>query len=143
MRRTPAVMEPLAQLREKIANFPGYDGDLRRRRSDEYVRSYLGEALAELTERCALSSELEQRADDLMLRLGFADPKDFAGHDIGSGSGDAGDGGAVARADLEVVELADRAASLDAAAIPSYFDEVTAALDAREVTLRASAAKMR
>jgi hypothetical protein len=136
-------MEPLAQLREKIPNFPGYDGDLQRRHSDEYVRSYLGEALAELTARCALSPEVEQRVDELMLRVGFANPRDFAGHDIGSEKGDADDGGAVAVADVAVVKLADRAGSLDAASVPSYLDEVSAALDARETALRASAAKMR
>jgi hypothetical protein len=136
-------MEPLAQLREKIANFPGYDGDLQRRLSDEYVRSYLGEALAELTARCTLPADLQQRADDLMLRVGFADPRDFAGHEIASERSFSNDGGAVSVADVAIVDLADQASSLDVAALPSYFDEVTAALDLREAALRASAAKMR
>ena len=62
-RRTSAVMEPLEQLRAKIAGFPGYDGDLERRRSDEYVRSYLGEALADFAGRCTLPAELQARVD--------------------------------------------------------------------------------
>ncbi len=134
-------MEPLAQLREKIADFPGYNGDLARRHSDEYVRSYLGEALSELEARCALSVELERRIDGLILRVEFADPRDFIGHDLGSEGGD--DGGEVAVADVAVVELADRAASLDPASVPGYLDEVVAALDVREAALRASAAKAR
>ncbi|MGA7095182.1 MAG: hypothetical protein WBX23_14260, partial [Candidatus Cybelea sp.] len=71
-------MEPLEQLRAKISDFPGYDGELQRRLSDEYVRSYLGEALADLAARGVLPPELRERADDLILRVGFADQHAFA-----------------------------------------------------------------
>jgi hypothetical protein len=71
-------MDPLEQLRARIAGFPGYDGDLERRRSDEFVRSYLGEALADLEVRCgSISAELRQRFDALLLRVGFADQRAF------------------------------------------------------------------
>jgi hypothetical protein len=135
-------MEPLEQLRAKIAGFPGYDGDLERRHSDEYVRSYLGEALAELTARCPLTSELQQRVDALLLRVGFADPRAFVMHHATATTSESTDGGSVAAADAVTVALADRAATLDAASAAHYLDEVAAALDEREAAIRTAALKM-
>lgn len=128
-------------LRGKIAEFPGYDGDTERRRSDEYVRSYLGEALSDLGARCALSSDVRARLDGLMLRIGFADPRDFVNHHVIGTKAAADGGGAVASADAETVALADRAAALDCAAAPAYLDEVESLLSRREATIRAQSAK--
>ncbi|MBV9718811.1 MAG: hypothetical protein JOZ77_05800 [Candidatus Eremiobacteraeota bacterium] len=134
-------MEPLERLQAKIANFPGYDGDFERRRSDEYVRSYLGEALAELASRGVLSDAQQARVDDLLVRVGFADPRAFAVHHVIAGAA-SNDGGAVAVSDVATVELADRAASLDSVAAASYLDEVVAVLDERETAIRAASLKM-
>ena len=128
-------------LRAKIAEFPGYDGDAERRRSDEYVRSYLGEALSDLGVRCALASDARARLDELMLRVGFADPRDFVNHHVIGTKAGADDGGAVASADAETVELADRAAGLDCAAAAAYLDEVESLLSRREAAIRAQSAK--
>jgi hypothetical protein len=141
VRRTFGSMKPLDQLRAKIADFPGYDGDLERRRSDQYVRSYLGEALADLSARCPLSSELKARLDALVLRVELADPQTFAARHVIAARNDPSDGGAVAEADAATVELADRAESVDAASAPGYFDEVTAVLDGREAAIHAAALK--
>jgi hypothetical protein len=130
-------MEPLERLRAKIAGFPGYDADLERRRSDEYVRSYLGEALTEFAERAPLSPEQRQRIDDLLLRVGFADPRDFATHQIVVGNRSTEQTDAMAAADEGTVELADRATSLDPASTNAYLDDVVATLDAREAAIRA------
>lgn len=128
-------MEPLDFLRSKIAGFPGYDGDLERRHSDEYIRSYLGEALTEFAARCTLTPELQARLDDLVLRLEFADPHDFAvRHNVAAKSVD--DGGAVAAADAAGVELADRAVTFEPGAIAQYMDEVAALLDKRAAAIR-------
>jgi hypothetical protein len=135
-------MEPLDQLRAKIAGFPGYDGDLERRRSDEYVRSYLGEALADLAARGILTAELQRRLDALILRAGFADQRDFAAHHFHAAPNDRSDGEALAAADAAIVALADRAAAVDAGNAFSYLDEVTSALDKREAALRAAALQM-
>ena len=134
-------MEPLEQLRAKIADFPGYDGDLERRRSDAYVRSYLGEALANFAGRCTLPAELQERVDDLILRVGFADPRAFATHHIGAGQQDAENVGAVVTADAAIVELADRAGSVGMESAAAFLDEVAAILDGREAALRAAALK--
>jgi len=133
-------MEPLELLREKIPDFPGYDNEVARRRSDEYVRSYLGEALANLAASQTLSPELAQRVDALVLRVGFADQQAFSRH-IGIGPSGASKEDDVVAADAATIELADRAALLEPAATNRYFDEVAAALDGREAALRAAAAK--
>lgn len=137
MRRSITLMEPLEKLRTKIAGFPGYDGDVERRRSDSYVRSYLGEALTEFAERCPLSPELQTRLDDLVFRLEFADPHDFAVHHGAVRAGVA-DASAVAAADAATIDIADRAASIDAGSAATYLDEVTAVLDNRAAAMRAA-----
>jgi hypothetical protein len=140
MRRTTADMEPLELLRAKIANFPGYGDDLELRRSDEYVRSYLGEALAELPIRAQLPAALQQRVEELLLRAGFENPRDFAAHYLAGAKMKPGASEAIAAADAATVALADRAASVDLASAPAYLDAVAAALDARDAAMRAAAA---
>jgi hypothetical protein len=133
-------MEPLEQLRLRIAGFPGYEGDLDRRRSDEFVRSYLGEALAELSPRCGkLPSELQARLDQLLLRVGFSAPKAFAAHNSGLGIPSGTLDGEIAAEDVATIELADWARSTTADSLSGYLDEVTAALDRRDAVMRAAA----
>lgn len=131
-------MEPLQQLRAKIAEFPGYDGDLERRRSDEYVRSYLGEALAGLAARSPLAPALRERIDDLILRVGFADPRSFAARPVVATKQAPAREEAVADADVATVALADRAGSVDAISAAQYVDDVTAMLDRRDAAMRAA-----
>jgi hypothetical protein len=131
-------MNPLELLRSTIDGFPGYDGDVERRRSDEYVRSYLGERLADLAARGALAPDLQQRLEALVFRAGFADPRLFAlRHDAARATSD---NGPIAAADAAIVTIADRAPSLDLTGAAGYLDEVAAALDKREAELRAAAA---
>lgn len=136
-------MDSLEELREKIPGFPGYDGDLERRRSDGLVRSFLGEALADLTLRCGpLSAELTQRVDALLLRVGFADPKAFAVHNVFARmQASAGDDGALAALDVAVLAVADQASTIAPDAVAQYLDDVTATLDRRDATMRAAATK--
>jgi hypothetical protein len=133
-------MDPLEHLRERISGFPGYAVDIDRRRSDELVRSYLGEALAEMAARCPeLSSELRGGVDALLLRVGFATPKSFSPHNghLGLRTSD----GSVADVDAATIDVADRAATISCDAIAAYLDDVTAALDARDAAMRAAAAQ--
>lgn len=136
-------MEPLDWLREKISEFPGYDTHIARRHSDEYVRSYLGEALTDVSARCGLPPDVQSRLDALVLRVAFADPKAFSIHDgAAAADGSHDDGGAVAAADMATVEAADLAATLDCSAAAGYLDSVIALLDERNAALRAAAAKI-
>jgi hypothetical protein len=133
-------MDPLEQLRARIAGFPGYDGDLERRRSDEFVRSYLGEALADLGVRCgSMSPELKQRFDVLLLRVGFADQKAFH-HVVARVHAAASADGSVAVVDAAAIEVADQAPHVEPDALARYLDEVAATLDRRDAAMRAAAA---
>lgn len=133
-------MDPLEQLRARIAGFPGYDGDLERRRSDEFVRSYLGEALADLEMRCgSTSDELRQRFDALLLRVGFADQKAFH-HVVARVHEAANVDSTIAVADAATVEVADQAPQVGPDTLAPYLDEVAATLDRRDAVMRAAAA---
>jgi hypothetical protein len=133
-------MDALEQLRARIAGFPGYDGDLERRRSDEFVRSYLGEALADLEVRCsAVSPEVKQRIGALLLRVGFADQKAFANHHDAGGIHVVTDADAsVAIADAAVIQVADQANVAEPNSVERYLDEVVATLDRRDAVMRAA-----
>lgn len=135
-------MDLLQGLRDKIPNFPGYGDELARRHSDELVRSYLGEALDDLSGRLApLESDCRQRIDDLLLRVGFADQQAFARHGCGPDTGErCAECDAVLSDDVETVALADRAVAIDAPALPAYLDTVEQMLKRRDATLRAAAA---
>ena len=140
-RRTSAPMDPLEQLRSRIAGFPGYDVDIDRRRSDGFVRPYLGEALAELLVRCRdVSADQSQRIDALLLRVGFASPKSFPPHN-GHLSARRDHDGSVAAVDAATVEVADRSKSIEYDAISAYLDDVTTALDRRDAAMRAAASQ--
>jgi len=136
------AMEPLELLRAKISGFPGYDGDLDRRRSDEYVRAYLGEALAELQARSGmLPHDLGERLDALLLRLEFSAPRTFGAHNSVLGIAPRQYDGEIAAEDLATIELAERAKSITVETLGAYLDEVTAELDRRDAAMRAAATK--
>jgi len=131
-------MDALDRLRARIAGFPGYDADADRRLSDELVRSYLGEALAELAAgNAALGTPLRERIDALLLRVGFASQRLFPSH--ADGLAKHGGETAVADADREIVELADRAAALPPDGVAEYLGGVNDALDRRDAVMRAAA----
>jgi hypothetical protein len=135
-------MDPLQGLRAKIPDFPGYGDELARRHADELVRSYLGEALDQLSTRLApLESECREQIDALLLRVGFADQRAFSRHGCGPDEGDHGsECDAVLADDTETIELADRAAAIDAPALSAYLAAVEKLLERRDATLRAAAA---
>jgi len=133
-------MDPLDVLRAHIAAFPGYDGENNQRLADEFVRSYLGEALANVAgDNAQLPADVQSRVDALLLRVGFADPKSFAAHGVAARVRPP-DGGDVAVQDVATIELADRARSVAPDALGGLLDEVTQTLDRREAAMRAAAA---
>jgi hypothetical protein len=128
-------MEALEFLKSKIAGFPGYARDDDRRRSDELVRSYLGEALADL-EKClgsSTDSTLAQKAGDLLIRVAFTNQHAYKAYENAARTN--GDFDAMAAADASTVEVADRAASTDAPGFGTYLDEAAAALDRRDACM--------
>ncbi|MBV8490994.1 MAG: hypothetical protein JO199_10750 [Candidatus Eremiobacteraeota bacterium] len=124
-------MAPIALLEEKIPDFKGYAEPDNRRRSDELVRSFLGEALAEAQERLGpLPAAALSKIGDLEIRTAFANQRAF--HAFEQSIGSASNFDDLLAADASVVELAERAASIDRPALDAYLDEVTAALDRRD-----------
>jgi len=128
-------MEPLAFLHDKIPDFPGYDTEEGRRLADEDVRSYLGEALADLTARLNPPAPLDARAADLMVRAGFTNQR--VHRQFEDGARNSNDFASIAAADAAVVELADAAQTVDAGGLGAYLDRAGEALDRREAAMLA------
>ncbi|HEY1655057.1 MAG TPA: hypothetical protein VGF86_08100 [Candidatus Tumulicola sp.] len=127
-------MQPLELLNAKIAGFPGYADDLSRERSDELVRSYLGEALSDVQVRLQpLADAQNQRIGDLLMRTGFVNQEVYRAYEDGARTRTNFD--SVAAADARVIELADRAATIDASNLSAFLDEIVATLDARDAAM--------
>jgi hypothetical protein len=130
-------MEPLAFLQSKIENFPGYLDETARGRSDELVRSYLGEAIADLEARLtSIPPEVSDRIGALLLRAGFVDQAAYTTYE--SAARDGAPEERIADDDAAIVEVADRASQVDAAQLPGYLDDVTNALNRRDATMRSA-----
>jgi hypothetical protein len=131
-------MDSLEFLKGKISDFPGYGDDDLRRTSDELIRSYLGEAIADLEVRLApTDGGLRQRIGDLLIRVGFANQHVYRTYQDNARA--RSEFGSIADADANVVQTADRAASIGAAQLPAYLDEIVGALDRRDAAMSGSA----
>lgn len=132
-------MDMLRTLRDRIPQFPGYSLEEDRRRSDELIRSFLGEALALLQARLAPSDAATRELfEDLIIRAGFRNQIAFKAFEYA-----VLDGARVREisgADLRMIELADHAAQIDVAALPSFLNDVRAAFDARDIAMESTAA---
>ena len=122
-------------LQSAIADFPGYGDDVSRERSDEFVRSYVGERLADLQQRLQpLDAALGDRIEALVLRSAFVNQAAYKLYDDGNDRSTINVDGVVT-ADAAAVAVADRASSIDAAQLPQYLDDVTHALDDRDTAM--------
>lgn len=121
-------------LQSAIAGFPGYGDDVARQQSDEFVRSYAGERLADLQQRLQpLDTALGDRIEALLFRCAFVNQtayKLYEGSDRSTINVDA-----VVAADAAAVEVADRASSIDAVQLTQYLDDVTRMLDGRDAAM--------
>jgi hypothetical protein len=107
-----AVMEqPLEFLKSKIPNFPGYATDDDRMVSDELVRSYLGERLAEMEAHPGISDEARKSVGELLLR-----------------------------ADAATVQLADGASDVTPDDVAQFVQQSARALDGRDLAMRGEVA---
>jgi hypothetical protein len=126
--------QPLEFLKSKIPDFPGYSDDVSRWRSDELVRSYLGEAVADLQERLQpLDAALDTRVGDLLIRVGFANQSAYKKYEDGARAKI--DADAMTAADVGAVKIAERAPSIDVVQLPAYLDEIAETLDRRDTAM--------
>jgi hypothetical protein len=127
-------MEQLDSLKGKIADFPGYEDDIAREKSDEMVRSYVGERLAALQDRLEpLDDATKERVGTLLLRAAFANQiahKAYAGNERSMI-----DASAVAAGDVETIVVADRAPSVNAEQLEQYLNEISTMLDKRDAAM--------
>jgi len=77
-----------------------------------------------------LDAAVDARIGDMLIRAGFANPAVYKVFEDGARA--KLDASAMAAADVRAVEVAERAQSIDVAALPGYLDDVSAALDGRD-----------
>lgn len=129
-------MDVLAELRKRIAAYPGYAGLDGRRLSDELVRSYAGEALARVKAGTAnLDPQDSELLNDLLFRAGFVNQAAFAACETATAGAEATQ--RLEAADLALIELADRAGEW--ANINAGLQEMRGAFDRRDRAMAACA----
>jgi len=132
-------MDQLEFLRTKIPDFPGYSTEDGRRRSDELVRSYLGEALAEMSERLGpLPEPLEKTMEELLLRSGFTNQVGMKAFEDRVHTDPQVDG--LVAGDAALVELAERAPAVPSEDLGAFLGEAAGALDRRDAIMRSAPA---
>ncbi len=123
-------MDATALLREKIPNFPGYGDEDARRLSDELVRAYAGELLANLQRRVEPPGNGADRLSKVLLRCEFANQVALKQYE--HANLDPSKIEAVAMADLQMINIAEKSRNVDGFSIDAYLDQVEAALDLRD-----------
>ena len=132
-------MDPLELLNERMNDFPGYATDSDRRLSDEMVRAFLGEMLADLQIKLApLDEAVTSQIGDLLFRSGFTNQIAFRPYE--AVALDEAGVTEIATADARAIDLADVAATVRKDGLPSFLADVTAAFDARDAAMRSLAA---
>jgi hypothetical protein len=122
-------MDDTAFLQGRIQSYAGYTNDVARRQSDEQIRAYVGEALTRLQERLAPAGAASEALERLLLRCEFADQA--VAHAFDAIDVPDAEIAASAAADRELVTLADRADTVDAAELKAFFAQIGGAFDRR------------
>jgi hypothetical protein len=127
----------LQAIRANIPDFPGYDDEESRMKSDELVRAYVGEALARLNSRHPdYFAQREGEYEELLFRSGFANHAAFKSFEHARLSADQLE--PIARNDAALLELADRAAAVQDGDFATYVKDLLAAFDRRDDAMKAS-----
>lgn len=122
-------MDDLAFLRERIESYADYTNAADRRRSDEQIRAYVGEALIDLRDRLAPHGADGEALERLLMRCEFADQN--MAHAFDAISVDPAEVAATAAADRNLATLAGDAATVDAAGLATLLARIDAAFDRR------------
>jgi hypothetical protein len=130
--------QPLEFLKSRIPNFPGYGTDEDRKVSDELVRSYLGERLAEMEAQPGISDDARKIVGDLLLRAAFTNQIAYKVYEEAARTNF--DFDALAAADAATVQLGDEASGVSAADAVQFAQRSSESLDRRDLTMRGQAA---
>jgi hypothetical protein len=126
-------MDALMQIRAKINAFPGYASEDDIRRSDEFIRAYVGERLSELQERLGDGSAADS-LEPLIERSAFANQRALRPLEEPNLHLEVP---ALFDADLALLEAADRATSVAPAGVGAFCASLTEAFDARDAAMSA------
>jgi hypothetical protein len=126
--------QPLDFLKSRIPNFPGYASDDDRRVSDELVRSYLGERLADMEMQDGISDDARKSVGDLLLRTGFTNQIAYKVYAEAARTNHNFD--AMAAADAATVELADTAGGVTPDGVSQFVQQSARVLDGRDLAMR-------
>lgn len=130
-------MDTLASLRGKIPDFTGYLNEDDRRRSDELVRSHVGEALSDLQSRISPGVP-DSRFERVLMRCGFANQTAFKAFEymvLGEERVDA-----IRTCDLKLLDLADRLPEVPPDGADRALAEIMAAFDERDRAMEVTSA---
>ena len=131
-------MDDLEYIRERIPAYADYPDEEARHLVDMQVRAWVGEALARMRERLGtLPQGLAERLDALMLQCEFTDQRFTRSIDHARLSEDEVDHLHVV--DRQLVEAADRAATIEAAALEGYLKKLEGLFRRRSTAVLAPA----
>ena len=116
-------MDDLAFIRERIPAYADYPDEEARHLVDKQVRAWVGEALGRMEERLGkLPVELEDRLEEILLLCEFTNQRFVRSIDHAKLSED--DVEHLHVVDRQLVESADRAATIEAVALGDYLSEI-------------------
>lgn len=127
-------MDASDAIRARIPTFPGYANEKGRRLCDELVRSYVGEAVAEVSAR--LDQGMSDRVGSLLMRAGFINQSAFTGFENAKIGDDA-----ITRllvCDLTLCTLAEKGSKISPNDFDAWISRIESSLDVRDSIMRAS-----
>ena len=124
-------MDASDAIRARIPSFPAYTSETGRRLSDELIRSYVGEAVAEASAR--LDQGMSERVCALLMRAGFINQTVFVGFEYANVNAD-GMTRLLVR-DLTLCSLADKGRSISAQDFDAWISSIEVGFDARDAVM--------
>ena len=119
----------MIQVRSLISEYAGQADAQARRRSDQQVRAWIGERLAELRQRLSLG-EVSGPFDELLMHCQFGDQRVIKALED-NGFADPATSADVETEDARVIDAASASERIDAAGVAAFIDTLAAAFRRR------------
>ncbi len=124
-------MDASDAIRARIPGFPGYANEMGRRLSDEMIRSYVGEAVADASAR--LDRGMSERVGALLMRAGFINQAAFGPFEYAKVADEALT--RLLASDLTLCALADRGKAVSANDFDTWITRIEVGFDARDTLM--------